>query len=73
MLVQARVPAELLNRLEPYFTQEFKNTLQVEEQADAGAEEATALKEENAWKQIAKKRMKASSFDEEVAAPLLPK
>ena len=37
---QARVPTELLNRLEPYFTQEFKDTVQLEEKAESGAEEA---------------------------------
>lgn len=59
---QARVPAELLNRLEPYFTQEFKDTLEVEENANAIAEgdDAAARREENEWKQIAKKRIKSS-------------
>lgn len=58
-----------MNRLEPYLTQEFKDTLQVEENADTGGEDAAALKEEYAWKQIAKKRMKASALDEEATAP----
>lgn len=67
---QARVPAELLNRLEPYFTPEFKETSRVEE-LNSGAEDAAALREENTWKQIAKKRLKTSSLDEEapVAVP----
>lgn len=48
--------------------------MEVEEKADVGADDAAALKEENAWKQIAKKRIKASAFDEEVAAAaVLPK
>ncbi|CAM9854728.1 unnamed protein product [Scytosiphon promiscuus] len=61
-LIQARVPAELLNRLEPYLTQEFKDTLQVEENENAIAEgeDAAARREENEWKQIAKKRIKAT-------------
>ncbi|CAN0132583.1 unnamed protein product [Ectocarpus sp. 12 AP-2014] len=62
-LIQARVPAELLNRLEPYFTPEFKETSLVEE-SNSGVEEAAARREENTWKQIAKKRLKASSLDE---------
>ncbi|CBJ33718.1 PHflX, plastid HflX GTPase [Ectocarpus siliculosus] len=69
-LIQARVPAELLNRLEPFFTPEFKETSRVEA-SNSGAEEAAALREENTWKQIAKKRLKTSSLDEEapVAVP----
>ncbi|CAM9448893.1 unnamed protein product [Ectocarpus sp. 6 AP-2014] len=69
-LIQARVPAELLNRLEPFFTPEFKETSRVEE-SESGEEEAAALREENTWKQIAKKRLKTSSLDEEapVAVP----
>jgi len=59
--------------LEPYFTQEFKDTVQLEERADTGAEEAAALREENAWKQIAKKRMKPSALDGGVTAVGLPK
>lgn len=54
-----------MNRLEPYLTQEFKDTLQVEENADNGGVDAAVLKEENAWKQIAKKRIKASVLDED--------
>lgn len=41
------------------------------EESNSGAEEAAALREENTWKQIAKKRLKTSSLDEEapVAVP----
>lgn len=58
--------------MEPYFTQEFKDTVQLEEKADTGGEEAAALREENTWKQIAKKRIKPSA-DEEFTAVGLPK
>lgn len=60
----------MLNRLEPYLTPEFKDALQVEESADTLGEDAAALKEEYAWKQIAKKRIKASALgDEGATAP----
>ncbi len=47
--------------------------MELEEKADTGGEEAAALREENAWKQIAKKRMKPSALDEEATAVGVPK
>ena len=49
---QARVPRELLNRLEPYFTAGFRKQFEVDEMADAGDDEG-----ERNWKLIAKKRI----------------
>ena len=66
--VQARVPTEIVNRLEPYFTPEFRVTMAGEERAEAGDEEAAARGVENTWKLIAKKRIKADAIDEQVVA-----
>lgn len=60
---QARVPKELVNRLEPYFTAEFKEAMGGDERAEIGEEEAAAREEENNWKLIAKKRVKTSAAD----------
>ncbi|CAM9953752.1 unnamed protein product [Ascophyllum nodosum] len=51
-LIKARVPRELLNRLEPYFTAGFRKQFEVDEMADAGDDEG-----ERNWKLIAKKRI----------------
>lgn len=64
---QARVPAEVVNRLEPYFTPEFKATMKGEERKEMGDEEAAARGVEHKWKLIAKKRIKADAIDEQVA------
>lgn len=66
--LQARVPTEIVNRLEPYFTPEFRATMEGEERAEVGDEEAAARGVENTWKLIAKKRLKADAIDEQQVA-----
>ncbi|CAM9113222.1 unnamed protein product [Laminaria digitata] len=64
-LIQARVPTEIVNRLEPYFTPEFRVLMEGEERKEVGDEEAAARGVENTWKLIAKKRIKADAIDEQ--------
>lgn len=50
-----------MNRLEPYFTEEFRRKLEEAETERLGNSAALALQEEIDWKLVAKKRVNASS------------